>query len=395
MLEDIVIRNYRSLRNLTLPSLGRVNLIVGKNNGGKTTLLEAIRVFCARGNFSELNEIATARGEVGFLRRQSQEELLDTRLFASFFFDWKFPQKDSEHISIGTSDERHLVQLSRSWLVETQVESPGDDDDLPMRRRRFFSEFDAIEKAAEDDSVSEVLLVSTNIPPAHSNRRRRAWFDLSDDWSSTRLKRHADSFTTGIELTPCVLVPTRMLSNTEIGKLWDKVAATEFENDVTATLAVIDPRIERIAFISMPEDNFEQRRIGLVRLKDTATRIPLSSAGDGISRLLQIVLSLYGARNGILLIDEFENGLHHAVQRKIWDSIFYLAGKLNVQVFATTHSSDTLSAFTATAIDYTDHQGYLIHLATAIDGQNKGDVVATVYDESELNIAAHTQIELR
>lgn len=73
--------------------------------------------------------------------------------------------------------------------------------------------------------------------------------------------------------------------------------------------------------------------------------LPLYSLGDGMYRALGIALALANARNGILLIDEFENGLYYTVQPDIWQLIFQVARRLNIQVFATTHSWDCIEAF--------------------------------------------------
>jgi AAA15 family ATPase/GTPase len=54
---------------------------------------------------------------------------------------------------------------------------------------------------------------------------------------------------------------------------------------------------------------------------------------------------MVNAQDGYLLIDEFENGLHYSVQEQVWEVVFTLAKSLNVQVFATTHSSDCIKAF--------------------------------------------------
>ncbi|OAD20145.1 hypothetical protein THIOM_004170 [Candidatus Thiomargarita nelsonii] len=76
-------------------------------------------------------------------------------------------------------------------------------------------------------------------------------------------------------------------------------------------------------------------------------RIPLKHLGEGMYRVFHIILALVNAKNGFLLIDEFENGLHYTVQPKVWELIFKLAKELNVQVFATTHSKDCVEGFHA------------------------------------------------
>jgi AAA15 family ATPase/GTPase len=67
--------------------------------------------------------------------------------------------------------------------------------------------------------------------------------------------------------------------------------------------------------------------------------------GDGMNRILTIILALVNSDNGCLLIDEFENGLHYTVQENLWRIIFHLSKELNIQVFATTHSEDCIKGF--------------------------------------------------
>ena len=74
--------------------------------------------------------------------------------------------------------------------------------------------------------------------------------------------------------------------------------------------------------------------------------------GDGINRILTIILAMLNCENGVLLIDEFENGLHYSVQHQLWKVINDLSTKLNVQVFATTHSMDTLRSLSELINDY-------------------------------------------
>ena len=83
----------------------------------------------------------------------------------------------------------------------------------------------------------------------------------------------------------------------------------------------------------------------MVRLDESNNPLPLRSMGDGINRILTIILAMVNCENGYLLIDEFENGLHYSVQEKLWEIIFYLAERLNIQVFATTHSNDAIEVF--------------------------------------------------
>jgi AAA15 family ATPase/GTPase len=62
-------------------------------------------------------------------------------------------------------------------------------------------------------------------------------------------------------------------------------------------------------------------------------------------RVLQLALKIFPAKGGFLLIDEFENGLHYSVQERIWQLAFEMAQRLDIQVFATSHSWDCVESF--------------------------------------------------
>lgn len=77
MLESLYIENYRLFKKLDIPKLGRVNLIPGRNNVGKTALLEALRIWASEGERSVINNIIWQRGDWGHreTRYYSDEEL--------------------------------------------------------------------------------------------------------------------------------------------------------------------------------------------------------------------------------------------------------------------------------------------------------------------------------
>jgi AAA15 family ATPase/GTPase len=107
-------------------------------------------------------------------------------------------------------------------------------------------------------------------------------------------------------------------------------------------------------------------------------------------RLFATTLALVSAADGILLIDEIENGLHYSVQLDMWRLIFRTARELNVQVFATTHSWDCISAFQKAASEDHASEGMLIRLARRND-----EIIPTLFDERRLEIATQDQIEIR
>lgn len=108
-------------------------------------------------------------------------------------------------------------------------------------------------------------------------------------------------------------------------------------------------------------------------------------------RLLGIVLAMANAKDGILLIDEIENGVHYSVQPDLWELIFRLARRLNVQVFATTHSWDSVEGLQQAMLEEKQEDGLLIRLSL----KGEDTIKSVLYDGRRLEIATRERIEVR
>jgi hypothetical protein len=187
---------------------------------------------------------------------------------------------------------------------------------------------------------------------------------------------------------PCVFIgPYGPEHTSSLGALWDRVALSDLEQEVVAALGIITPGIEAVSMIG--GDKPRRERIAIARAKTVSHPVPLRSFGDGLNRLFGIVLSLVNAKEGLLLIDEVENGLHYRVQYDVWRTIFALSRRLDVQVFATSHSWDSVAAFQRAAAEDPE-TGVLVRLSLLGD-----NIVPTLFTERELAIATRDQIEVR
>lgn len=172
--------------------------------------------------------------------------------------------------------------------------------------------------------------VSLRLPSYYSNLRRNKFREL-------RMRENRGNI-------PCVSLASSTLNSIEsfsTATLWDNIALTDKEDFVLRGLKLIEPRIDRVNFIQ----GGRRGRIPVIRVTGIDRPIPLHGLGDGVTRIFEIMLALVNAEDGFLLIDEFENGLHYSVQAMAWQTVLELAASLNVQVFATTHSSDCVEAF--------------------------------------------------
>ena len=96
-----------------------------------------------------------------------------------------------------------------------------------------------------------------------------------------------------------------------------------------------------------------------------------------------------------LLIDEFENGLHYSIQEEVWEKLFKIAKELDIQVFATTHSEDTVKAFCKISVADKEVNGKLISLGRSAAIADNGKILADVYDEETLKILIQSGMEVR
>jgi len=171
--------------------------------------------------------------------------------------------------------------------------------------------------------------------------------------------------------------------NQKLENLWDNIVLKPEEDDVLNILKnTIEERIERFAIVN-GKVFFE--------LSNPKIRVPMSTMGDGIKRILLIALSLANAKGKVLLIDEIEMGLHHTVIEKLWKLIFKYAKLWNIQVFVTTHSQDVLKTFYYVASEK-GNEGEGKYFRLQKNRADEMEAVALTMDELELSLDVNLEI---
>ncbi len=360
MLNSLYIKNYRAFNELTIPKLGRVNLITGKNNTGKSSLLEAVALYASQLDFLIINYFLRSRGDkfaienTEFDRRNENIKTLST-LFTNK--EINFDNKLGIYIGEKKDSKQNSVHLSFVYFQEILVE--GYKSKEIMSNINGSIDFEEGIEIGVNDKEYIIALDNEN---------------LGQKTLASLYPREAVSF-----------IPSSGIHYKMLNEFWDKIALTEKENHIIRALQIIEEKIERISF------TMDNERKPIVKLKDNPTPEYLRSMGDGINRILNIILALVNSENGYLLIDEIENGLHYSAQEKLWEVIFKLAKDLKVQVFATTHSNDAIHAFEEILNKQTNKdEGQFIRLS------NKNGVIKVVeFSAEELKTATDSNIEIR
>lgn len=381
ILNSLEIRNFRGVQHLTIEHLGRVNLIVGKNNIGKSSLLEALQLYARRGSPELIWDILGTRDEnrqpTSRLSRDAVkiEDLLVSLKY--LFYGRKEIKGHFDPILIGPMNSpENTLSITIGWYG-SRIDEEGN------RKRQLLE-------------PEEYNLVDNPIPrfTIQMDSQQPISYPLTlDPLAPSGLLRSE------LEGIDCVFVSANGLDRDKEQDvvLWDGVALRSLENEVLDSLRLIAPGVEGLNFIGDARSvrlrrdiASSRRRIPTVRISDIDEPLPLRSLGDGMQRMLGLALAIANAKDGILLVDEIENGIHYSVQPELWQLIFQLAHRLNVQVFATTHSWDCIEGFQKAAQENTEEEGMLVRLSLLGD-----DVIATLFDERKLGIATRQQIEVR
>jgi len=383
-LNSLYIDNFRAFEDFEVNKIGRLNLIVGKNNSGKSSVLEALRIYAGNADRALLNEIASGHDEKCRLGEPNQNEDFQDLPYEHFFTGRAFPEDNKGAIVIGeTKKSPSLLKINHSFFIEYEEEVTGEDGESYLRpRRKIISK--SKEALGVDQEVKQAIAVTKN------NFTRL--YDLSRNLIARRTIESSDTI-------PCAYIPTQFISIDELASIWDKVLFTEYEQTVIKGLQIVSPECENIAFVKSDSKNSisprEIRRTAKIKMKDSSRALPLNSMGDGMLRILQLILKIVPAKGGFLLIDEFENGLHFSVQEQIWSLLFELAVKLDIQVFATTHSWDCVESFAKVAHEKSNADAVLFRVGRSVLKSDKGKIIATLFDDKKLANITQSDVEVR
>lgn len=351
-LDSLEIRNFRCFRHLVIQRLGQVNLVVGKNNVGKTALLEALRLYASR-SFTMLEDILSERTERAFeeyRQRQPQDQAKWPPSLSHLFFGRPRPKStpplerksDLASFSIGALQASRL-EVRFGWVA------PGTD------------------LGAHPTTPSQVYQINQCD---------------GEDEEVMRLPAHQD-------MVVHRFIRASGLPPQEVNTLWDEVALTAKEDVVMSFMRLLVPDIERMTLVGKV-NHYE--RIPIVKRAASMDPEPLGSLGEGLNRMWGLAVATVKAQDGLLLIDEVESGLHYSAQPAMWRLVFEMAARLNVQVFATTHSLDCIRAFQQAASAH-QAEGLLISLRRKRDAPE--EVVAVLADEEDLAYVVQSGVEVR
>lgn len=362
--------NYRGFEHYRLNDLRRVNLLVGKNNCGKTSVLEAVQLL-ASGSPKAIVQQARQRGEVS--PDESEDPLLRGLTNVSHFF---YGHEVNSLVSFQLEGDWGLQSLNVSVWPISKFNNKGSNS-----------------KELSEDWPTELAV---SLECGHDSHEVPDFiFPISDDGAFIEeqkfLRRHLRDKGPN-SIASVRLVGANSLDPHEMRAMWDDILLASQEGEVVNAMGILEPDLLDINFLSGAAINRSGRGEGtiVVRVEGSQRRIPLGSFGDGMRRLLALALALIQTRDGILLIDEVDTGLHYSVMADLWKLIVSAAIKSNVQVFATTHSLDCIQGLA----EMCEHEPELADEVSLQKLDRRLDEAVSLHSE-QIQIADRQEIEVR
>lgn len=323
----IKIQNFRCFKELEVNGFKRVNLIGGKNNAGKTSLLEALLIYF-------------------YPNPNSFKQLLKIRKLSSKSITIKKEPKDAWNNFFYRQDIKDSISIHGCF--ENIGEQMVNISVFPCYKDMNGMSFDPISKAMSNISLnyfSSTLKIKQELNQEEPIER------LLD---ATHEGLNSD-FPDGDTIS--LVSSSFLISSVKIAQQYDKI---DYEGkggeDILNILKILDPSITGLRTYSFTEPTL------YIQTKTQPRGLPISLFGDAVYRVTAIILEILNSKNKVLFIDEIENGIHYTSQKKLWEGLFRLAEELDTLIFATTHSLEMIKAFTAASKNFPD-QGTYFELA--------------------------------
>lgn len=314
-LRTVDVKTFRGINELLINDLGSINLIVGDNNCGKTSVLEAIELLRSSGNLANIYKIAR--------QRESMSVFGTNSIYDNFIC--MFPH-DGSDLCIEVKARCGEDDISCSILGEQErvlLDAKELDKAILSRNLELSGELET------DVFKGEIVTIYGKEQKSESIEINR-YSRISGTPSSAK-----DKFNI------IYVAPFEHLRGNVLTQI---VRNAEYKNICMKALQLFDPDIEDMMILRSDIGN---RPVEYLKHKKL-NNMPIATYGDGIKKVLVLSNAIAQAAGGILLIDEIETAIH----KKYYDDIFRFVIKackaFDVQVFITTHSLEAIDGILAT-----------------------------------------------
>lgn len=305
--DKIHIQNFRCFEDFRLEGMGQVCLIAGKNNVGKTSLLEA--VFLLVGALS--GEVSV---RIDKFRGLARFDSVGERIWQ---WQWYAGQTDATILI-----EAHLGD-ARRWIKATteppaRISSPIDSGSRTVTitsGRHWKAQY------GEGDTIITTANAFLVIDAAQGPQIVSAIGEGADR----------------VNLPVGTMFPSHYRNVAEEAQRFDAIIRQKQESSIIQALQVIEPRLEDLRM-----GLYADTPVVFASVAGLPELVPITHLGDGVGRLFRYLTGIAAHKGGVVLIDEVENGFHHALLTDVWKVLCAAVRESEVQLIATTHSRECI-----------------------------------------------------
>lgn len=313
-INSIEINQFRGIRQLTISDFSKINLIVGDNNSGKTTFLEAVQLLFTKSQLSSVKSI---------IKQRTVLNISDSSFYTSFIKMFNVNQ-GREFLDLD------ICAVSNNGPI--RFEMGGHERTISGEEALQMSTMSLSQKVyykKESTFVPEtVKLFSGSIISQNGKKpvEKEIHFTSLDNVSIGPVSKKEVQY-----------IPS--FGHLRYDLLKNFVDNPEYKKLAISILKQFDDSIVDICYTKADDGCFLESIITA-----DGINMPFSVYGDGVKKILYILNKLFDATDSILLIDEIETGLHKKYYDRLFPVVFELAKKLNVQLFIATHSMEAIDA---------------------------------------------------
>ena len=313
MYRSFTIKNFRCFDELTVEGMGRINLIAGKNNVGKTALLEALWVHSWPFEPDFGLRIDMLRG-----LNVTDPDSFMSNLFHGFDREITIQLKaEGKGWDAPRMLEIRMEDSSNVWIPLPVSGNPQPNSMVLQSRKAIVMDY----SCGEEGSFTTVGRIAAEISRPDTPR-----LEVMRRENSQKIP---ESFN-----TPFLSTQEQGRVGPEEVNVYSTLEINGQQNAVLKILQEVEPTLKRLSVVAASGVPRIYADLGTGRL------IPVQLMGAGMSHILSLALAIASNPGGIVLVDEIENGLHYTVMEKVWRAIGAFARHYDVQLFATTHSRE-------------------------------------------------------
>jgi len=362
MIRAVQIARFRGISDCVAAGFARVNLIIGRNDCGKTAFMEAVQL----GEDAEDAARHLLYDQRARLSRSAKSHDFE-RFWRPIFFD--LDAKTGLSIAVARDDGAwKRLEVRQGTVSEEIVSGPSDESDSRDRDDDEYETRNTVKRptwaldfrlTAYDQTETQQRVVATRtgikLPPI-SNKNESAWIS-----SSTFVGKDEVGYVSALK------------QRAQDGILLE-------------LLREVDGRLSGIELLAPGGDVAEL----FVRLDNGTPMLPVALMGEGFQRCFELGVAAAAHDWPTLFIDEIENGMHHLVLEPLWRWIATISSRRNLQVFATTHSEECIHSACRAFQGLGDDGLRVIRLDRLESGTR-----ATIYDRALVETAERTGTEIR